>query len=383
MHVLGQMRDNGIGKGLRAHSALNGAGLGTTHVTGNLLTLVERGRNGGANAIGRVVLAQVIEHHSRGQNLGRGVSDILASDIGRGAVRRLEDGAVGTDVGTRSHTQSPYQASTQVADDVAVQVGQHQDIEVIGVLDQTHAGGVDDLVVELDIGIVGGHLARNAQEQAIGRLHDVGLMHGRHLFAAAAAGVLKSVLHNAAALGELRMGAGAGCDDFLCLTYGTGVGGSIVMNGSVYPGASFSAGSFGGMVIHPEEKAGTDSLEGCYERCASTTGLVRRVKKVDGSLDNGKKIFAAKDRPEIKEQIDAWINDICTGLVTLCCIFNPSRIILGGGIMAQEYVLSEVNRKVKAQIAPGLGIVEIVPAKLANTAGMMGAVSLAEKLLAQ
>ena len=96
-------------------------------------------------------------------------------------------------------------------------------------------------------------------------------------------------------------------------------------------------------MIHPEEKAGTDSLEGCYERCASTTGLVRRVKKVDGSLDNGKKIFAAKDRPEIKEQIDAWIDDICTGLVTLCCIFNPSRIILGGGIMAQEYVLSEVK----------------------------------------
>ena len=87
---------------------------------------------------------------------------------------------------------------------------------------------------------------------------------------------------NAAALGELRMGAGAGCDDFLCLTYGTGVGGSIVMNGSVYPGSSFSAGSFGGMVIHPEEKVGTDSLEGCYERCASTTGLVRRVKKVCG-----------------------------------------------------------------------------------------------------
>ena len=377
------MRDNGIGKGLRAHSALNGAGLGTTNVAGNLLTLVERGRNGGANAIGRVVLAQVIEHHRSREDLGRGVGDILARDIGRGAVRSLKDGAVGTDVGAGGHTQAAHQAGAQVTHDVAVQVGQHQDIEVVGVLDQAHAGGVDDLVVELDIGIVGGHLARNAQEQAIGRLHDVGLMHGRHLFAAAAAGVLKSVLHNAAALGELRMGAGAGCDDFLCLTYGTGVGGSIVMNGNVYPGASFSAGSFGGMVIHPEEKAGTDSLEGCYERCASTTGLVRRVKKVDGALDNGKKIFAAKDRPGIKEQIDAWIDDICTGLVTLCCIFNPSRIILGGGIMAQEYVLSEVNRKVKAQIAPGLRIVEIVPAKLANTAGMMGAVSLAEKLLAQ
>lgn len=185
---------------------------------------------------------------------------------------------------------------------------------------------------------------------------------------------------NAAALGELRDGAARGCSDFLCLTYGTGVGGSIVIGGKVYPGASFSAGSFGGIVIHPEEKAGTDSLEGCYERCASTTGLVKRVKKVDETLDNGKKIFAAKNRPEVKAQIDAWIDDICTGLVTLVTIFNPSRVILGGGVMAQEYVLSEVNRKVKEQIAPGLRNVDIVPAELANTAGMMGAVSLAEKI---
>lgn len=58
MHTLGQVRDNGIGKGLRAHGALDGAGLGTTHVTGNLLALVERGRDGGANAIGSVVLAR-------------------------------------------------------------------------------------------------------------------------------------------------------------------------------------------------------------------------------------------------------------------------------------------------------------------------------------
>lgn len=186
---------------------------------------------------------------------------------------------------------------------------------------------------------------------------------------------------NAAALGELHSGAGMGSSDFLCLTYGTGVGGCIVIDKKVYAGACYSAGSFGGIVIHPEIKAGTDSLEGCYERCASTTGLVKRAKNVDASLDNGKKIFAAKDRPEVKEQIDCWIDDICTGLVTLCCIFNPSKIILGGGVMAQEYVLSEVNRKVKAQIAPGLRNVEIVPAKLGNTAGMMGAVSLAEKLL--
>ena len=74
----------------------------------------------------------MIEHHSRGQNLGRGVSDILASDIGRGAVRRLEDGAVGTDVGTRSHTQSTYQTGAQVAHNVTVQVGSTRTSKSLG-----------------------------------------------------------------------------------------------------------------------------------------------------------------------------------------------------------------------------------------------------------
>ena len=59
------MLNNGIGKGLRTHRTLDGTGLGTTYVAGNLLTLVERGGHGGADTIGRIVLAQMIEHHSR------------------------------------------------------------------------------------------------------------------------------------------------------------------------------------------------------------------------------------------------------------------------------------------------------------------------------
>jgi len=55
---------------------------------------------------------------------------------------------------------------------------------------------------------------------------------------------------NSAALGELHSGAGVGYPDFLCLTYGTGVGGCIIINGQVYSGASFSAGSFGSQEWH-------------------------------------------------------------------------------------------------------------------------------------
>ena len=74
------------------------------------------------------------------------------SDIGRGAVRCLEDGAVGTDVGAGGHTQATHQASAQVIVTMSpYKIGQHQ-TSVVVVLDQAHAGGVDDLVAELDIG---------------------------------------------------------------------------------------------------------------------------------------------------------------------------------------------------------------------------------------
>ena len=66
------------------------------------------------------------------------------------------------------------------------------------------------------------------------------------------AAVLNDV--NSAALGEACYGAGKGYDDFLCLTYGTGVGGAIVIGGQVYVGCGFSAGEFGGIVTHPEDR---------------------------------------------------------------------------------------------------------------------------------
>lgn len=186
---------------------------------------------------------------------------------------------------------------------------------------------------------------------------------------------------NAAALGELYFGAGQGLQNFLCITYGTGVGGAIIIDGKVYPGATYSGGGFGGILLHPEQIQPEVEFSGCYEKCASATALVKKAIEVDNSLTNGRKIFAAFDRPEIKVVIDAWIDEIVYGLVTLIHIFNPSDILLGGGILAQPYVSAEVTKRVNEKISPGFLGTNIRQTALGNQAGMMGAAYLAEQVL--
>ena len=117
-------------------------------------------------------------------------------------MRGLEDGDVAADVGARSHAQAAHQTGAQVGNNVAVQVGQHHHVEVGGVLHQTHARCINDLVVELDVRVTLGHLAGDAQVHAVSRFHDVGLVHGGHLAATAATGVLKRVLDNALRTGD-------------------------------------------------------------------------------------------------------------------------------------------------------------------------------------
>lgn len=182
---------------------------------------------------------------------------------------------------------------------------------------------------------------------------------------------------NSAALGEAYYGAGVDSDNFICLTYGTGVGGAIVLDKQIYAGSSFSAGYFGGVVVHPEEMRADVELSGCYEKYASTTALVRKMKEVDLSLDNGRAIFEQFERPEVKAVIDWWIDEITYGLVTLIHALNPSAVILGGGIMAQPYVTEQVRTRTIEKISQGFGNIQIMPAKLGNQAGLMGAVRIA------
>ena len=185
---------------------------------------------------------------------------------------------------------------------------------------------------------------------------------------------------NSAAIGEAFYGAGRGANDFLCLTYGTGVGGAIIVNGEVYTGAGYSAGEFGGIVTHPEDRnPSEDIFSGCYERYASTTALVKCAGERNSQLKNGRDIFARIGEKEVMDLVDQWILEIVYGLTTLVHIFNPSMVVLGGGIMEQEYVVSKVCERLEEHIMPSFRNVKIVSAQLGNMAGMLGASREAKK----
>lgn len=200
---------------------------------------------------------------------------------------------------------------------------------------------------------------------------------------------------NCAAIGEAVYGAGKNVDSFLCLTYGTGVGGAIVQNKKIYHGSSFSAGEFGGIVTHGDVRFATnknlmnsidtsignskadavtetDYFNGCYERYASVTALVQKATEYDMSLTNGRVIFEHLNDPQVLNILNHWVDEIALGLVTLIHIFNPPCIVLGGGIMTQPLILNTLKDKLFSQIMPTFSHIKLVTAELGNHAGLCG-----------
>ena len=103
----------------------------------------------------------------------------------------LIDAGTVADVGAGRKAQAADETGAQVTDNIAVEVRRNEHVELLGLLHQLHAQSVDDAVVRGDLGVLRGDLAEGAQEQAVGQLHDVGLVDCRDLFAPVFAGIVK------------------------------------------------------------------------------------------------------------------------------------------------------------------------------------------------
>lgn len=203
---------------------------------------------------------------------------------------------------------------------------------------------------------------------------------------------------NTGAWGELHLGAGRGYRDMLFVTLGTGIGGAIVLDGTIHRGLSF-AGEWGHTVFESDGARCGCGKRGCWETVASGPALVRLASTMvaqnpDGSLAHrlrgreltGEAITAAADAgDEAARGLVAQVGaDLGRGLCNLIAIFDPDIVIVGGGLGSVGESLLGPARRVAADALHG-GAHRMVPpilvAGLGEAAGAVGAAMLAEDLV--
>jgi glucokinase len=207
---------------------------------------------------------------------------------------------------------------------------------------------------------------------------------------------------NAAAWGEFAFGAAKDVEHMLCLTIGTGIGGGVVIDGELLRGAHGVAAELGHMRVVPGGHRCGCGARGCLEQYASGRALVRegRAQAEAGSLAavqmlsvcgisdpaelTGPMITsaAAAGDPcavELLEDLGQWLGE---GLASLATMFDPTTIVIGGGVSAAKDLLMksaqvafEKNLPAKANRPhPSFGLAE-----LGNDAGLIGAADLARR----
>lgn len=198
---------------------------------------------------------------------------------------------------------------------------------------------------------------------------------------------------NAAGWAEHSVGAGAGYDDMLMATLGTGIGGAVVIGGRLVEGAHRFAGEFGHMVVDPNGPQCPCGRRGCWERFASGVGLgvlARELAMAGGAPELAERAggdpedvkgehvtaAAASGDPaavEIMRRFGWWV---ALGLANLANVFDPQVMVVGGGLVEAGEVLMEPVRRAFGDLVEAGGlrpIPEVVPATLGSQAGAIGA----------
>jgi glucokinase len=202
---------------------------------------------------------------------------------------------------------------------------------------------------------------------------------------------------NVAAYAELRFGAARGLSDAIVITLGTGIGGGVVVGGTVLRGAHGFAAEVGHFQIDPKGPVCACGERGHWEAMASGTALGELARgaatrgdlpsvlqAVDGEVDTirGPHVSAAAraGAPDALALVDEYALYVAIGLVGLANIFDPALIAIAGGLVNDgDLYLAPITRHFLGHIegADYRATPQIVPAQLGERAGVIGAATVA------
>lgn len=209
---------------------------------------------------------------------------------------------------------------------------------------------------------------------------------------------------NACALAEWLWGAGKGCDNMIFLTFGTGMGAGLILNGRLYAGTNGMAGEAGHVRLADEGPEGYGK-KGSFEGFCSGGGMARYgQKKIAEHLRSGGRT-AILNRGQAIEEVTAEDIGIAAakgdklalaimehtgvmlgkGLSILLDVLNPQKIIIGSIFLRQEKLLRKPMEEVieKEALSYTKDVCQILPAGLGESLGDYAALSVAGSLVTE
>lgn len=203
---------------------------------------------------------------------------------------------------------------------------------------------------------------------------------------------------NACALAEWKFGAGRGSENMIFLTFGTGLGAGLILDGRLYGGTNGNAGEVGHMRLNPFGPVGYGK-SGSMEGFASGSGIAQlgrtaAMEKLQQGMTTGYcKSFDELDSITAKtiaesarlgDETAIEVYKLCgtmlgRGLAVLTDILNPQKIVIGSIYPRCKDLLSEsIDAELKKEALPmSYECVEVVPAQLDEQIGDVAALSVA------
>lgn len=185
---------------------------------------------------------------------------------------------------------------------------------------------------------------------------------------------------------ECLCGTGRNVENIVYVALGTGVGGAYLLDGRFYRGCGNGGAEIGHMIIHRGGRKCSCGMRGCYEKYASISALVRDCRrayranrrKEEAETADGKTIFAAlRNNDSLTWEVyNKYLENICTGLISLMNLFAPEMIIIGGALSNEgSYFAGHIKAALGKHetYSKYFARIEVVPAALGNTAGIIGA----------
>ena len=186
---------------------------------------------------------------------------------------------------------------------------------------------------------------------------------------------------NCLAVSEASDGAAAGAEVVFGVILGTGVGGGIVVRGTLVTGANAIAGEWGHNPLpsrEDDERPGPECYcgrRGCLETFLSGPGLASDYQNRSGKGESGETVvaLAAAGDPIARAVLDRWTTRLARALASVINILDPDVIVVGGGLSRLEHMYTQVPDIWGTWVFSDRVNTRLVQAKFGDASGVRGA----------